>query len=190
MTETIEQLKAEIERLRGLVFYDELTGILNRRGFFKEAGNFFSFLISDREQERRIRPVTFFSVMFLDVDNFKSINDSFGHEVGDKVLVEVAQVVVNTVRGNDIVGRIGGEEFVAALPGADISVAQEIAERIRHKVETMNIPHLQGLCVTVSIGIVTRENEHELEELIKEADKAMYQAKQSGKNRVQVCYSE
>ena len=185
-TEQIKKLKAEIRKLKKLVLYDELTKVLNRRGFMDQANTVYRTLYSShRRKERRIDHEEIpFSLIFLDADNFKRINDTFGHDAGDAVLKAIAATLKKSTRTNDLVGRFGGEEFVITLAGADLRVASRIAERIRERIAIMSIPGYSKLSVTASIGIATRTGEETLKDLITHADRAMYEAKQNGKNQV------
>ena len=182
----IGKLVAELERLRKLVYYDELTGVLNRRVFQEEAGKIFHAVSLGRtELERRIQRQIPFSVVFLDIDDFKHINDRYGHAAGDKALREVAAMAQKHLRSGDLIGRWGGEEFVIALVGAGQGVAKAVAEKLRLFISGVKLP-LDGETVqlTASLGVVQYGSERSLLELIDNADKAMYQAKQGGKNRV------
>jgi diguanylate cyclase len=182
----IQKLKDEIQRLRKLVFYDDLTGVLNRRGFEEETGRIFHMMYYKRnERERRATFAIPFSIIFLDIDDFKKLNDTYGHAFGDIALKEVAAAVRRTVRDHDILGRLGGEEFVVALSGANREVAQSVAERIRQNIENIPLAH-DGVPVTVtaSIGVAARKEHGHFHDLVEEADQAMYQAKQTGKNKV------
>ena len=183
----IEALKNEIERLKKLVYYDELTGLLNRRGFFEEVGNIFNKIsYKHSEIERRIGMQIPFSIIFLDVDDFKKINDTYGHEVGDIVLKRIAQIIKNNFRVGDICVRWGGEEFVIALSGAGLDVAQKNAEILRQEVENTKLKiNGHDLSTTISLGIIEDENET-LTDLLEKADKAMYKAKSRGKNRIEI----
>ncbi len=180
------KLVAELERLRKLVYYDELTGVLNRRGFQEEAGKVFQAVSLGRtELERRIQHQIPFSIVFLDIDDFKHINDRYGHAAGDRALREVAVMAQKHLRSGDLIGRWGGEEFVIALVGADRSIAKAVAEKLRSFISEVKFP-LDGETVqlTASLGVVQYGSERSLLDLIGNADKAMYQAKQEGKNRV------
>ena len=126
------------------------------------------------------------SVLMLDIDHFKSVNDSFGHDVGDKVICHVAALASETMRSRDFLARIGGEEFAAILPDANIEQARAIAERIREKVQDNSKGNKNNTIeVTVSIGLASindmREN---FDSLLHAADIAMYQAKANGRNQV------
>jgi diguanylate cyclase (GGDEF)-like protein len=128
------------------------------------------------------------SLLLLDVDHFKLINDERGHPMGDQVLTALGQLLAHQARKTDLVGRWGGEEFVVVLSGAHESGARIAAERIRSAVERMSVSDEQSqrVPVTVSIGIACLEVNDNAEVLIARADRAMYQAKASGRNRVVV----
>ena len=129
------------------------------------------------------------SVLILDVDHFKRVNDTYGHDVGDEVLRVLAKVGASTVRHLDVFARFGGEEFVAVLPGTDKSQARAMAERLRLVFEQQDFEHewKAGVSIpfTVSIGVATREqSETDIDVLLKRADIALYRAKSSGRNAV------
>lgn len=184
----IKNLETEIARLKKLVYFDELTKILNRRGFEEEAGRIFRYVYSrhslsfNRKTDRLP-----FSVIFIDIDNFKKINDKYGHEEGDKVLRHTAKVMKTVLRGDDIYARWGGEEFVVAIPQVSKNIAVRIAEKLCNAFADSHV-ELDGKKeqVTMSVGIVMHSNESDLNEMIKKADEAMYKAKRNGKNQVVV----
>lgn len=153
--------------------YDGLTNLLNRRAFqniYKE--------LCDTYKSSKKR----FSILMADIDNFKLINDTYGHQVGDKVLKDVAGCVKQNVRGKDIVARYGGEEIIIVLRDIDKEEARIIADRIRHSISILSV---DGINVTVSIGIVTfGVDSCDRENLINVADKCLYKAKSIGKNQV------
>ncbi|HYU64704.1 MAG TPA: GGDEF domain-containing protein [Candidatus Paceibacterota bacterium] len=182
----IADLEMEIERLKKEVYYDELTQIFNRRGFQKEAEPIFKTISYTREEKKRSADSHDFTIMFIDIDDFKKINDVFGHQVGDEVLQKVAKVLTKIMRLNDIVARWGGEEFIIGLVRVGLATADRIAERIREDIKKMDIVFTGNVKVpvTASIGVVGYSHEKTLADLIDRADKAMYQAKQEGKNRV------
>jgi diguanylate cyclase (GGDEF)-like protein len=168
-----------IKDLENLATTDGLTRLYNRRTFLQRAENEF-------ERSRRYqRPL---SVLMLDVDHFKNVNDSHGHEVGDRVLRILADECRKSLRQQDVLGRYGGEEFVAFLPETSSSVAQEVAERLRRSVENLRVPvGKESIRVTLSIGIATvRDRDRDISALIIFADQALYEAKQQGRNRVVV----
>ena len=151
-----------------LAIKDGLTGLFNRR-YFNELVNI--------EAKRLARNPVSFSLLMLDIDNFKNYNDTKGHPAGDDLLKGIAKILKSSVRSVDMVCRYGGEEFIIILPQTDKSAAQIIAERIRVQVGLY-------LPATISIGIATfPDDAKETEQVIKKADNALYQAKQTGKNK-------
>lgn len=163
--------QAKIERLSRDSSTDPLTGVLNRRGLDERYGLLRAAQLPG-------------ALLALDLDRFKRINDTFGHDTGDLVLKAFADILQMTSREADVVARVGGEEFVVLLPGADLSVALSAAERIRERVAAHDMPASVGQ-VTVSIGVtVWPAGIHALRELQIQADKALYEAKDSGRNCV------
>jgi two-component system, cell cycle response regulator len=158
---------------------DPLTGIMNRRAMLAAL---------DLEQSRSERHGYPMSLLLLDVDHFKAINDGHGHAMGDKVLSSLGRLLSACARRTDLVGRWGGEEFVVVLAGADEEGARIFAERLRRAVEDMEVLDEKGqrVLVRISIGIACLEVNDSAEVLIARADRAMYQAKTSGRNRVVV----
>jgi diguanylate cyclase (GGDEF)-like protein len=159
---------------------DALTGLTNRSSLFEHGEQ----LVANFSEDP-----TNFSILLLDLDHFKKINDNFGHQVGDNILIKVAELVQETMRSRDVFSRLGGEEFVALLPFADSNKAKAIAMRINEKLSEHDFSSfiVQGK-VTVSIGVATMENnEMSFDEVLHAADLAMYQAKEQGRNTV-VCY--
>jgi diguanylate cyclase (GGDEF)-like protein len=180
---TIGRLLSELEEknreLQELAYYDPLTGLPNRRFFFEHASLIFE------EAKRYEKPL---SLLIMDIDHFKKINDTYGHDVGDLVLKAFAGVLRGIVRQSDICARFGGEEFVVLLPNTDLEGAKVLAERIRTAVAKNPVEHGSIVIVfTVSIGISQyRKGMQNIEKLIKEADTALYRAKEGGRNRVEV----
>jgi diguanylate cyclase (GGDEF)-like protein len=164
----------ELERL---ATQDELTGLLNRRAFLEAAEAEF------RRARRYGRPT---AVILLDVDHFKQINDTHGHAAGDEVLRRFAEAVVSTLRTADFIGRIGGEEFAALLPETSRPEAQTVAERVRERVAALRVGDGPlAFAVAVSAGLTVLEpTDERLEDVLERADRALYQAKQTGRNRV------
>lgn len=156
---------------------DTLTGLPNRREFLEFVGK-----VLDTDDV--------LSVFILDIDSFKKINDSFGHDIGDEVLQVLAKVGTSITQESKLFARWGGEEFVAALPGADANLARTIADTLRQRFEQQDFEHtwrLKPIPFTVSIGVVTRgADEHDVDTLMRRADRALYRAKESGRNRVEV----
>ncbi|MDX1593638.1 MAG: diguanylate cyclase [Gammaproteobacteria bacterium] len=163
-------------RLRHLASTDPLTGIANRR-YFMERGR--------AEQARALRYDQPLSVMMLDVDHFKRINDTHGHDVGDQALKALTAECGHALRASDLLGRLGGEEFALLLPSTSREGGAILAERIRGRIEAMRIPLPSGeLAFTVSIGICTLDGDESFDALLNRADKALYAAKHGGRNRV------
>ena len=159
--------------LEFLASHDSLTGTLTRRAFIDQY---------HRELARSRRNGRFPAVILLDVDNFKSINDRLGHSEGDRVLQRIASIAEGCLRAGDTLGRYGGEEFVALLPGASRSEAFHVAERVREAIENHDFHPGQSLRCTVSIGIAECAEDHAAGETLDRADAAMYRAKAAGKN--------
>ncbi len=174
----ISQNRNELfKRVLYLANHDSLTRTMNRHFFFQKG----EYLLQYAKTME-------FSVIMLDIDYFKRLNDHFGHHVGDKVLQHFAQIVRNNLRAQDLFARIGGEEFVLLLWNTEPSEARLIAERIRDLVEKTPMHQSDGspLYITVSVGI-THQNEpqaQDLQNLINIADQALYQAKHRGRNQV------
>lgn len=159
---------------------DELTGVWNRRSFFENAGREF------RRSQRTLRPL---AVLMFDVDHFKSVNDTYGHAVGDQALRGLAERCRSQLRVIDVIGRYGGEEFAVALPETDIEAAEHIAERLRVAVENAAFTTAQGpISLTISVGVAVYDpnDPTTLDAVIDRADRALYIAKRSGRNCVRV----
>jgi diguanylate cyclase (GGDEF)-like protein len=155
---------------------DTMTGLFNRRGFIEAAHQLMA------RQAKRGEPV---SVLMFDLDHFKSINDSFGHAVGDEALRLFASTISCTMRANDVIARFGGEEFVAILPGA-MTEAVAAAERVRLAFEAAGLEVADSrLQATVSVGAACGKASADIEMLIGDADAALYRAKLNGRNRVE-----
>lgn len=168
--------KQDVE-IKKAACFDELTDTLNRRTFILRFKESISMLLSRNE---------FFSFLLMDIDNFKNINDTHGHYVGDIVLKSFADIIKSNLRECDLFGRYGGEEFAVMLPGADEKESLEIAERLRMAVENSSPGFIQEIRYTVSIGAVTIASDKaiNLEMLYKLSDRALYKAKEQGKNQV------
>ncbi|MGM0645881.1 MAG: diguanylate cyclase [Thermodesulfobacteriota bacterium] len=164
-------------RLTHMAATDELTGLYNRRRFFELARAEFS------RAQRYGSPMT---VFLLDIDHFKKVNDEYGHDAGDIALRAVAVCIANQLRSLDVLGRLGGEEFVVLLPETHQAEAEQIAERIRSVIEQTPIPlPKKHIFTTVSIGVAEyTEDIQDIDTLISRADAAMYRAKRNGRNRV------
>jgi diguanylate cyclase (GGDEF)-like protein len=156
-------------------FLDSLTGVKNRTAFDT---NF------NREIELHRRNKSNLSVIVLDIDFFKRINDQYGHAVGDLVLRQVAETVEKSIRSSDALYRYGGEEFVVVLNGTNTLGATLLAERIRKNIENLRIDSLKDLRVTLSLGVTMMHEQDSSQGLFERADGALYEAKESGRNQV------
>lgn len=154
---------------------DPLTG-LNNRGAMAVTLN--------REMDRMRRHNQDMSILMIDIDRFKEINDRYGHLAGDDVLRQVAQLIDNTIRGCDACFRFGGEEFLVMLTDSNLPLARMIAERLRHTIGTQTRSPAPNGSVSISVGVAHFDNESDWPELVDRADRALYQAKQAGRNRV------
>ncbi|MBD9561195.1 PleD family two-component system response regulator [Ensifer sp. ENS03] len=174
-----DRLRASVQQTIELAVTDGLTGLHNRRYFDTHLK-----LLMDRAAARG-RPL---SICMTDIDRFKQVNDTYGHDVGDEVLREFANRIRTTVRGADLACRFGGEEFIVVMPDTSAEMAAGVAERLRTIIESLPfaIPQADGpLKVTASMGIATlRPGSDTAEALLKRADTALYQAKHEGRNRV------
>lgn len=166
-------LVEENDELEMLAQTDPLTNIRNRLCFNKEV----EALAVKSQQTGEV-----FSLMLFDIDHFKLVNDQYGHDVGDQVLVEQARLIEKNIRGNDIFCRYGGEEFVIVLPNTDLDAAMTIAEKLRRLIESASFTEAGTL--TISAGVGAYRAGQSIKELIKEVDKALYEAKRTGRNQV------
>ncbi|MDD5479076.1 diguanylate cyclase [Rhodoferax sp.] len=174
----LAQQKAEFEQLSQ---HDGLTGLLNRRAFTQQAQLLW---------QRAARDGSTLAAVMLDLDFFKRINDQFGHPAGDAVIIHMAQIIRTSVRETDLAARVGGEEFMLALPNSSTDNAVLVAEKIRHQLTQapLVLPDGQQVSMTVSAGVVACQPDQtaNFEALYSAADRALYQAKQSGRNCVKV----
>jgi len=169
------------KEMRELASFDKLTGAYNRNTFFPICTSLLGLLRRDNAD---------LTILYIDIDHFKNVNDTFGHNIGDLVLKKVGEYVINIIRKSDIFGRIGGEEFVVFLPNTNIENGVAVAEKIRSGISNMEVK-INGVLlikVTVSIGISSSSKNEtvEIDEIIKMADVALYQAKNEGRNRLYV----
>ena len=177
------QIRLKLEQLANI---DPLTGVHNRRSFTA---------LCEQELLKTSRSRNVFSLIMFDVDHFKQVNDRYGHRTGDTVLCEVVEKLRHSVRNIDIVGRWGGEEFVALLPKADAEAAMIVADRLRYHIDSIAVPSPRSreagvrhnITVTVSIGVTTylgRDPTITIHDLLHQCDSAMYQAKSEGRDRI------
>ena len=171
LARTHAQLAAAHRRLEEKASRDDMTGMLNRESFFASLDG------SRRESDRG-------ALLIIDADHFKAINDDFGHLTGDEALLLIAAAIKRGVRAGDVLGRIGGEEFCAFLPGTDEREAGQIAERIRREVEAICFQPDGGQAIplTVSIGGALCPQGVKIPDLMRSADRRLYEAKHSGRN--------
>jgi len=156
---------------------DFLTGVMNRRSFIK---------IAKSEIKRSERHATPLSLIFCDIDHFKVINDKYGHAIGDQVLKEFCQLLQENLRSHDYIGRWGGEEFIILAPETELSLAEQLSEKLRKRIMDFSIQSVNQ--ITTSFGIAEKQPNESFDKLCERADKALYKAKENGRNRV--CSSE
>ena len=174
------QIINQLRTIERMSLVDTLTDIANRRSFDERLA---------REWKQGIRDQKPISMLMIDIDKFKGINDTYGHQQGDKVLQDISKIYPQSfMRPSDFAARWGGEEFTALLPNTDIEGAMEIAEKIRSNIEKHNVLLTDGreINVTVSIGVntIVPELDSSFESFVSKADKALYAAKEAGRNRV------
>ena len=175
LSEINAMLMQKSKKYEHLAATDPLTGLYNRSKFSE------LFL---SEYNTMIRRDNAMSLIMLDIDFFKKVNDTYGHDVGDRVLVQVAHTLLKTLRNVDIIARWGGEEFVMLLPTADKKTAKEIANKIRVAIKGQKIDGIDGITASLGVSEVTRDDT--LESALKRADEALYSAKKSGRDCVKV----
>ncbi len=177
LRDVTEAVRAHDE-LFGLATKDGLTGLRNRRYFLEGA---------ETEFARARRHGRGFSLLLIDADHFKQVNDTFGHDAGDRVLQGIAEATVGSLREADLVGRLGGEEFAVAMPEVELETAHVVAERLRQLIadSDMGTAESGSLRVTVSIGVAAASPEDQtLNQMLRRADQALYAAKHAGRNKV------
>ncbi len=166
--------RAELEQ-RKAALTDSLTGVANRRAFFDHGGRLLDWAIADRRSA---------ALLLFDLDRFKEVNDTAGHQAGDRVLQAFCNLVGTALRPGDLFGRLGGEEFACLVADAAMSEALRLAERLRHEFAAMRLPGLD-VTATVSVGVaMAGEAGRNLQSLLATADRALYRAKADGRNRV------
>jgi len=172
----IQQMTEEINQLSAVAHQDYLTGTLNRRGMDEAF---------EREFNRSERSATPISVAMLDIDHFKKLNDTLGHDAGDTALVHLARVVKTALRPTDVLARYGGEEFIIILPATDQAEAITVMTRVQRELTKNFFLHKnERVLITFSAGVAQRKDQQSPEEVVKRADAALYNAKHAGRNRV------
>ncbi len=178
----LEKANAELQikqrELERITRQDGLTGLFNRNTFVE---------LTRRELDRAQRQGSPTTILLLDLDHFKHVNDTWGHPAGDAVLRHVATLAATTVRSTDLVGRLGGEEFIVLLPNTTVQAARNLAEKLRQRIEASPAAWEQAtIPITTSIGLsgTTAQEKRDFDRLYSDADKALYVAKQKGRNRV------
>lgn len=169
------QLQSANQALDKLARLDDLTGLANRRAMIEAL---------DRAAEASAATGRAFSVVLCDVDGFKQINDQLGHSRGDEVLRLTADLLTEAVRDQDLVGRWGGEEFLIILPSTPVIGAGQVAERVRHRIETAYLARETATPITLTFGVAEHTLNGTIDDTISAADRAMYTGKHGGKNRV------
>ncbi|MBE1299251.1 MAG: diguanylate cyclase [Alteromonadaceae bacterium] len=176
INEEFEKAQSELTKLAST---DPLTNLYNRRYFTEISESIYKLAVREKE------PV---SIVMIDIDNFKPINDTYGHKAGDLVLIKLSQILTDAVRKSDVVCRFGGEEFIILLPKTGKPYAKVVAENVRTNIEanTVEVNNDVAINFTASLGISTfmQPEPEQLERLINEADEALYRAKELGKNQV------
>jgi diguanylate cyclase (GGDEF)-like protein len=176
LSDTHRELQRAFDHIEELAIRDELTGAYNRRYLMETLA---------RERARAERAAEPFALCLLDLDHFKSINDTFGHPAGDAVLKHFATLAPRGLRGIDTFGRYGGEEFLLVLPGTGREGALAVAERVRAAVEATAFPGVPPeRRVTITAGVAVHAKGEEVSALLARADEALYQGKRGGRNRV------
>jgi len=175
--DTFEGINKLVENLEKHAIYDPLTQCFNKKEIE---------ILLEKSLKEALRYNKPLSIMMLDIDFFKKVNDTYGHLAGDIILKEVANIIKSTIRNSDICGRFGGEEFIVVLPNTKLSGAMRLAERIRENIEKNKFVFKnKKIPITISIGITSASKNDSLFSLIERADEALYEAKSKGRNKVE-----
>ena len=179
MNKVIDSLRSDMKSLSSVAMTDQLTGIANRRAFDKTIREMIDQFVENRQP---------FSLLMIDIDHFKQFNDTYGHAIGDKVLVYVAGALKDGVKGDDVVARYGGEEFAIFLPETDYAGAMAVGEHVRKKIAqkrlTLSARQKSLGKITISVGVAVAHAQDDEFLLMERADKGLYQAKRNGRNQV------
>jgi diguanylate cyclase (GGDEF)-like protein len=171
--ERTKELAEANRRLEKIAYTDSLTNVANRRSFFEKA----------EDEVNRARRLSYhLGLILLDLDHFKNINDTFGHDAGDVVLVKVAAALKNCLRGQDCLARVGGEEFAIALPGADEIAMRSLTKRLNDAVSSLDFDFMNRQAVTISMGYTVVDTNESVKAALKRADDYLYRAKACGRN--------
>lgn len=170
-SEAFHYLREHSERLEYIAVTDPLTGLVNRT----KLNQSLSFGIQSAKYKQKD-----LAVILLDIDHFKRVNDTYGHQVGDRILIQLAQVLRGNTRGSDTLGRWGGEEFLLIAENCSRQQAKVLAEKIRHAVAAFSF--YNGICITISLGVANYQVDDDESTLMRRADKALYAAKARGRN--------
>lgn len=173
----------EYRELKLAASRDALTSVANRG----ELETQLTLLVTEHSEKKKPEP---FSLIFMDIDHFKAVNDNYGHAAGDQVLIETARLMQHETYSGELVGRYGGEEFVILCPSTKLDQAFKRAERLRQTIGRKEIAHLGGSTITVSFGIAQMERGDSVASLLRRADRALYISKESGRNRTTTLTSE
>ena len=165
------------EKLKHIASIDKLTKLYNRNKFYEIAQN---------EIERAKRYKRALSLIIFDIDHFKRINDTYGHNIGDYVLLELSNLIKKNIRKNDIAFRWGGEEFIVLAPETDIDGASKLAEKLREAVENFNFDKVGKVTISLGVAEYNENKDKDIDSLINRADEALYISKESGRNRVTI----
>ena len=172
----LDELKKKNDVLSKLSITDELTSQYNRRYIIEQL---------DLRIKESIRYENPLSIIMIDIDHFKYVNDTCGHAVGDEILIEISLNIKNNIRECDLFGRYGGEEFLVILPNTDLKAANSVAQKVNKTVKSLCFNQLPDKCVTISCGVAEFKKNMKYKELIEAADKCLYKAKLNGRDKVE-----
>jgi diguanylate cyclase (GGDEF)-like protein len=186
----IAELETEIDVLKHDLMHDPMTRLKTKSFFEQECTLYLSIIESaDKSTRRQVFGYSSLSIIFFDLDFFKNVNDRYGHQEGDTVLIKVSQAIAESFRDEDTASRWGGEEFAVTLLGAGEEDAKKKADEVRKKVSELRFDIDPDLRLTISAGIASTEKGVDYQALLKRADDSLYRAKNTGRNKV-VSYSE